>query len=73
METPNDVLYHLDEEQAFATVEEYETYLRDQKIFKPDAPTIAMIGGFNDPFSGNRDNIDSIIVSFERAGFNFIP
>ncbi|MGI6322710.1 MAG: cobaltochelatase subunit CobN [Bacteroidales bacterium] len=73
VETPNDVLYHLDEEQAFATVEEYETYLRDQKIFKPDAPTIAMIGGFNDPFSGNRDNIDSIIVSFERAGFNFYP
>lgn len=73
VETPNDVLYHLDEEQAFATVEEYETYLREQKIFKPDAPTIAMIGGFNDPFSGNRDNIDSIIVSFERAGFNFYP
>lgn len=73
METPDDVLYHLDEEQSFATVEKYENYLRDKKIFKPDAPKIAMVGGFNDPFSGNRDNIDSIIVSFERAGFNFYP
>lgn len=73
VETPNDVLFHLDEERSFATVEEYETYLRDKKIFKPNAPKIAMVGGFNDPFSGNRDNIDSIIVSFERAGFNFYP
>jgi cobaltochelatase CobN len=73
METPNDVLYHLDDELSFATVQEYETYLRDKKIFKTDAPKIAMVGGFNDPFSGNRDNIDSIIVSFERAGFNFYP
>ncbi len=73
VETPNDILFHLDEERSFATPEEYETYLRDKKIFKPNAPKIAMVGGFNDPFSGNRDNIDSIIVSFERAGFNFYP
>jgi len=29
--------------------------------------------GRNDPFSGNRDNIDSLIVSFQHAGLNVYP
>ena len=72
-ESVSDVLFHLDEERSFATVEEYQRYLKEKNIFRPDAPKVAMVGGFNSPFSGNRANIDSIIVSFERAGFNIYP
>lgn len=72
-ESVADVIYHLDEERTFATVAEYEKYLQDKKQFNPAAPKVAMVGGFNDPFSGNRDNIDSIITSFERAGMTIYP
>lgn len=72
-ETADDVLFHLDENLSFTTVREYETYLKKIKAYKEGAPRIAMVGGFNDPFSGNRDNIDSIIVSMQNAGMNVYP
>jgi cobaltochelatase CobN len=73
VESASDVLFHLDEEQTFGTVQVYEKYLRKIGVFKEGAPKIAVVGGMNDPFSGNRDNIDSMIVSFERAGMNIYP
>lgn len=72
-ETADDVLFHLEEELSFKTVSEYETYLKKKNIYKEGAPRIAMIAGILDPFSGNRDNIDSIIVSFQNAGLNIYP
>lgn len=73
VETADDVLYHLDENVSFNTVAEYETYLKKQNIYKEGAPKVAIVGGLNDPFSGNRDNIDSLIVSFQNAGTNIYP
>jgi cobaltochelatase CobN len=73
VESASDVLYHIDDTQAFATVAEYESYLKKNGFYKEGAPRVAMVCGMNDPFSGNRDNIDSIIVSFERAGMNIYP
>ena len=73
VESASDVLYHINDTQAFATVAEYESYLKKNGFYKEGAPRVAMVGGMNDPFSGNRDNIDSIIVSFERAGMNIYP
>ena len=72
-ESAENVLYHLDEEQSFSTVKSYEDHLKKIGASKEGAPKIAMMGGFNDPFSGNRDNIDSIIVSFQHAGMNIYP
>lgn len=72
-ETADDVLFHLDENLSFSTVAEYEAYLKKINVYKEGAPRIAMVGGFNDPFSGNRDNIDSIIVSMQNAGMNVYP
>lgn len=73
VETADDVLYHLDENVSFSTVAEYEAYLKKLNIFKEGAPKVAVVGGLNDPFSGNRDNIDSLIVSFQNAGTNIYP
>lgn len=69
----SDVLYHLDEEVSFETVSAYETYLKQKGFYKEDAAKIAIVGGFNDPFSGNRENIDSLIVSLQNAGLNVYP
>ena len=71
--TASDVLYHLDENVWFDKVESYENYLKNNHFYTDNAPKIAIVGGLNDPFSGNRDNIDSLITSLQRAGINVYP
>ncbi|WP_029902611.1 cobaltochelatase subunit CobN [Prevotella sp. 10(H)] len=73
VESASDVLYHLDENLSFKTVTEYEDYLKQNNFYKENAPKVAIVGGLNDPFSGNRENIDSMIVSFQNAGMNVYP
>ena len=73
VESASDVLYHLDEELSFGTVGEYEKYLREHGYYREGAPKVAIVGGLNDPFSGNRANIDSLIVSLQGAGMNVYP
>ncbi|OJX91860.1 MAG: protoporphyrin IX magnesium chelatase [Paludibacter sp. 47-17] len=73
VESASDVLYHLNENESFTSVQAYEVYLKKNGFYKEGAPKIAMVGGMNDPFSGNRANIDSIIVSFQNAGMNVYP
>lgn len=73
VKTASDVLYHLDESVWFETVELYEKYLKDKGLYIDDGPKIAIVGGLNDPFSGNRENLDSLIVSFSNTGANVYP
>ncbi|KAA6344104.1 Aerobic cobaltochelatase subunit CobN [termite gut metagenome] len=68
-----DVLYHLDDEVACNTVSEYESYLKQNNFYREGGAKIAIVGGLNDPFSGNKDNLDSLIVSFQQAGMNIYP
>ncbi|MDR1226245.1 MAG: cobaltochelatase subunit CobN [Prevotellaceae bacterium] len=73
LETASNVLYHLDENVWFEDVEKYNSYLKNKNIYKINAPKVAIVGGLNDPFSSNRANIDSLIVSFQNAGMNVYP
>lgn len=73
VESASDVLYHLNDELSFGTVPGYEKYLREQGAYREGAPKVAIVGGMNDPFSGNRANIDSLIVSLQNAGLNVYP
>lgn len=73
VESASNVLYHLDENVSFETVPEYEQYLKQNNFYKEGAPKVAIVGGLNDPFSGNRENIDSMIVSFQNSGLNVYP
>ncbi|MDR2927912.1 MAG: cobaltochelatase subunit CobN, partial [Cytophagaceae bacterium] len=73
VETASDVLYHLDENVWFDKTEQYEKYLKAHKYYTGGGAKVAIVGGMNDPFSGNRDNIDSLIVSLQRAGMNVYP
>lgn len=73
VETASDVFYHLDENVWFDTLEKYEDYLRENKFHINGGAKIAIVGGLNDPFSGNRENSDSLIVSLQRAGMNVYP
>ncbi len=73
VETVSDVFYHLDENVWFDNIDTYEDYLHKHNFYINGGAKVAIIGGLNDPFSGNRDNIDSLIVSFMRAGMNVYP
>jgi len=68
-----DVLYHLDENIWFDDIETYENWLKKNHFYTDNAPKIAIVGGFNDPFCGNRDNIDSLIILLQRADMNVYP
>ena len=73
VESASDVLYYLDEELSFPTVAEFEGYVREHGFYQEGRPKVAIVGGLNDPFSGNRENIDSLIVSLQGAGLNVYP
>ena len=73
VESASDVFYHLDEEVAFKEIIDYENYLRTNGFYKKNAPKVAIIGGMNDPYGGNKDNVDSLIVSLQRSGLNVYP
>jgi cobaltochelatase CobN len=73
VKSASDVLYHLNEDVSFSEIDEYEKYLKQNDFYKECAPKVAIIGGMNDPFSGNKDNVDSLIVSLQNAGLNVYP
>ncbi|MDR2562435.1 MAG: cobaltochelatase subunit CobN, partial [Prevotellaceae bacterium] len=72
-ETASDVLYHLDENFFFKEVDEYENYLKKNGFYIDNAAKVAIVGGLNDPFSGNRANIDSLITTLQGAKLNVYP
>lgn len=73
VESASDVYYHLNEDVWFDKLNEYEDYLRKHHFYIENGTRVAIVGGLNDPFSGNRDNIDSLIMNLTRAGMNVYP
>ncbi len=73
VESASDVLYHLDEELSFATVADYEAYLKQNGFYSAGGAKIAIVGGLNDPFSGNRENMNQMMRSFQKRGMNVYP
>ncbi|GHT02466.1 hypothetical protein FACS189440_15890 [Bacteroidia bacterium] len=73
VKSASDVLYHLDESVAFGTVSDYEDYLRKIHFYTENAPKVAIVGGLNDPFSGNKENVDSLIMALQGLKLNVYP
>lgn len=67
------VYFHIDEKVAFNDIKSYEDYLKKNNFYKEGAPKVALISGIHDPFSGNKQYLDSIIVSFQKSGLNVYP
>ena len=72
-ESSTEVYYHIDEEVAFEKLADYEAYMKKNGFYHEGAKKVLMIGGLNDPFSGNKQNLDSIIMSLHRSGLNVYP
>lgn len=73
VEISSDVLFHLDDEKVFDTVEAFEQYYKEKGFYKEKAPKIALIVGMAGPFDTNKDHLDSLIVSLEQRNINVYP
>ena len=59
----SDAFFHVDEQVSFENIDDYETYLRKLNCYTEGAGRIAVVAGIHDPFSGNKEHLDSLIVS----------
>lgn len=73
IEISSDVLFHLDDEQVFESVETFEKYYKEKGFYKENAPKIALMVGMAGPFDTNKDHLDSLIVSLEARNMNVYP
>lgn len=73
VESVSDAFFHIDENVSFEEVNEYEAYLKKQAFYKDGADKVAIIAGIHDPFSGNKEHLDSLIVSLQNSGLNVYP
>ena len=69
----DNVLFHLDEEVAFEKVKDYENYLKKNKIYKENLPKVVLFSGIHSPYGGNKQHLDSMIVSLQNSGLNVYP
>ncbi len=68
-----DVLFHLDEDKTFASVEAYESYIKAQHFYTPGGAKIALLTSVPGPFNANRDHLDAMISMFQLKGWNVYP
>lgn len=73
VEISSDVLFHLDDEQVFETVEQFENYYKQNGFYKEKAPRVALMVGMAGPFDTNKEHLDSLIVSLENRNLNVYP
>ncbi|MCY4510390.1 MAG: cobaltochelatase subunit CobN, partial [Acidobacteria bacterium] len=73
VERSMDVLFHLDDDLTFESVDAFDTYYDAQGLAKPDAPKIALITSVPGPFNANRDHVDAFIRALEGRAWNVYP
>jgi cobaltochelatase CobN len=68
-----DLVFHLEEEALFESVEAFQAYAAQRGIHKPGQPNIALITSVPGPFNSNRDHVDALIESLADKGLNVYP
>ena len=64
------LLFHLDEERFFETVEEFERYYKESGYYTENGAKVAIITGIAGPFDSDKGYLDSLITSLERKNLN---
>ena len=54
-------------------MKDYENYLKKNKIYKENSPKVVLFSGIHSPYGGNKQHLDSIIVSLQNSGLNVYP
>lgn len=73
VERSMDVLFHLQDDLTFETVDAFEGWYEAQGLVKPDAPKIALLTSVPGPFNANRDHVDAFIRALEDRAWNVYP
>ena len=73
VEISGDVLFHLDDEQTFATVDEFDAYYKANGYYTEQGPRVALLVGMAGPFDTNKEHLDSLIRHLEARGMNVYP
>ena len=73
VERSMDVLFHLDDDLTFETVDAFDAYYDGQGLAKAEAPKIALITSVPGPFNANRDHVDAFIRALEGRAWNVYP
>ena len=73
VERSMDVLFHLDDDLTFETVDAFDAHYDAQGLAKPGAPKIALITSVPGPFNANRDHVDAFIRALEGREWNVFP
>ena len=73
VERSMDVLFHLDDDLTFETVDAFDAYYDAEGLAKPNAPKIALITSVPGPFNANRDHVDAFIRALEGREWNVYP
>ena len=67
---PMDTLFHLDDEEFFTEVKEYEKYYKEKGLLKANKPKICLLTSIIGPRSSKNDTISTLIAKLEGKGFN---
>lgn len=70
---PEDVFYHLSDEESFDDIDKFDSYLKKNGYFHPGGPKIAIISPFTNPFGGNAEDIHAMIKCLDEKGINVYP
>ena len=73
VELSMDVLFHLDDDLTFETVDAFDAWYAGEGLVKSARPTIALLTSVPGPFNANRDHVDAFIRSLEGRDWNVYP
>ena len=73
VERSMDVLFHLEDDLTFETVDAFDAWYDAQGLAKPGAPKIALLTSVPGPFNANRDHVDAFIRALEGRAWNVYP
>lgn len=69
----SDVLFHLDENRLFTSVEDYSHYYANLPGYSPEGKKIALLTSVPGPFNANRDHLNGLITTLESRGWRVYP
>lgn len=70
----DDAFFHMGGERAYESLAEYESYYKGSGFYKENAPKIALVANMiANPFTSDKDYLDSLIMNLEKRGFNLYP
>ena len=69
-EIPMDTLFHLESDDFYTTVDEYEKYYKENGYYKKDRPKVCLLTSIIGPRSSKRDTISTLIGKLEAKDIN---